>query len=221
MVKGVSEPVEVFEVTGIGPLRTRLERAASRGLTKVVGRQHKIEALKQAAEQARAGRGQVVAVIADPGVGKSRLFYEFKAISQSDWMVLEAFSVSHSKASAYLPVLELLSQYFEIGRDDDDRKRRERVLGKVLGLDRMLEDALLYLYSLQAIADTVDSLAQMDPQIRKRRSLETIKRILLRESINQPLMVIFEDLHWIDSETQALLNLLVDANCECPHSCCW
>jgi predicted ATPase len=126
-------------------------------------------------------------------------------------MVLEALSVSYGKASAYLPVLELLSEYFEIGRDDDDRKRRERILGKVLGLDRQLEDTLPYLYSLQAIADTGDSLAQMDPQIRRRRTLEAIKRILLRESINQPLMIIFEDLHWIDSETQALLNLLVDA----------
>jgi hypothetical protein len=77
-----------------------------------------------------------------PGVGKSRLFYEFKATSQSGWMVLEAYSVSHGKASAYLPVLELLSEYFGISRDDDDRKRRERILGKVLGLDRNLEDTL-------------------------------------------------------------------------------
>jgi class 3 adenylate cyclase/tetratricopeptide (TPR) repeat protein len=211
VVKGVTEPIEVFEVTGLGLLRTRLERAASRGLTKFVGRQREMDALKHAAEQAQAGHGQIVAVMADPGVGKSRLFYEFKATSQSGWMVLEALSVSYGKATAYLPVLELLSQYFEISRGDDERKRRERMLGKVLGLDRMLEDTLPYLYSLQGIADSGDSLAQMDPQIRRRRTLEVIKRILLRESINQPLMVIFEDLHWIDSETQALLNLLVDA----------
>jgi predicted ATPase len=210
-VKGLAEAINIYEVTGLGPLRTRLQRAAARGLTKFVGRQREMEALKHAANQAQAGHGEIVAVMAEPGVGKSRLFYEFKATSQSGWMVLEAFSVSHGKASAYLPVLELLSQYFEIGRDDDDRKRRERVLGKVLGLDRALEEALPYLNSLQGIADTGDSLAQMDPQIRRRRTLDAIKRILLRESINQPLMVIFEDLHWIDSETQALLNLLVDS----------
>jgi class 3 adenylate cyclase/predicted ATPase len=224
-VKGVSEPVELFEVTGIGPLRTRLQRAAVRGLTKFVGRQREMEALKHAAEQAQMAHGQVVTVMADPGVGKSRLFYEFKAIEggaerasmagrgacPTKWMVLEAFSVSHGKASAYLPVLELLAEYFEISRDDDERKRRERILGKVLGLDRTLEDTLPYLYSLHGIADATDSLAGMDPRIRRRRTLEAIKRILLRESINQPLMVIFEDLHWIDSETQALLNLLVDA----------
>src|SRR5712691_11167391 len=139
-VKGVSEPVEVYEVTGLGPLRTRLQRAAVRGLTKFVGREREMDTLRHALEHAKTGHGQIVAAIAEPGVGKSRLFFEFKATSQAGWMVLEAYSVSHGKATAYLPVLELLSSYFEIGRDDDDRKRRERILGKVLGLDRNLED---------------------------------------------------------------------------------
>jgi class 3 adenylate cyclase/predicted ATPase len=210
-VKGLAEPVDVYEVTGLGSLRTRLQRAAVRGLTKFVGRQREMEALKHAAAQAQAGRGQIVAVMADPGVGKSRLFYEFKATAQSGWLVLEAYSVSHGKASAYLPVIELLREYFEIGSDDDERKRRERIVGKVLALDRTLEDTLPYLYALHGIAEAGDSLAQMDPQIRRRRTMEAIKRILLRESLNQPLIVIFEDLHWIDGETQALLNLLVDA----------
>ena len=210
-LKGVTDQVDVYEVIGLGPLRTRLQRAAVRGLSKFVGRQREMEALKHAAELAQTGHGQIVAVIADPGMGKSRLFYEFKATSQSGWMVLEAFSISHGKASAYLPVLDLLSQYFEITCDDDDRKRAERILGKVLRLDRNLEDTLPYLYSLQGVADPGDSLAQMDPQIRRRRTQDAIKRILLRESIDQPLMIIFEDLHWIDGETQALLNLLVDA----------
>src|SRR5690242_6812514 len=211
MVKGVSEPVEVFEVTGLGPLRTRFQRAAVHGLTRFVGRQRELDALTHAAEQAQAGHGQIVAVMADPVTGKSRLFHEFKATCQSGWRVLEAYSVSHGKASAYLPVLELLSAYFELGRDDDDRKRRERILGKVLELDRTLEDTLPYLYLLHGIADSGDLLAQMDPHIKRRRTLEATKRIMLRESLNQPLMLVFEDLQWIDGETQALLNLLVDA----------
>src|SRR5581483_6869567 len=155
--------------------------------------------------------GQLVAVMAEPGAGKSRLFHEFKATAQSDWMILEAYSVSHGEASAYLPMLELLSAYFEIGRDDDDRKRRERILSKVLGLDPTLEDTLPYLYSLHGIAEANDSLAQVELQTRRRRTLEAIKRIIVRESLNQPVILIFEDLHWIDGETQALLNLLVDA----------
>src|SRR5713226_489366 len=113
-VKGVSEPVEVYEVTGLGPLRTRLQRAVGRGLTKFVGREREMEALKHAAEQAKGGRGQIVAAMAEPGVGKSRLYFEFKATSQSGWMVLETFSVSHGKASSYLPIIDLLRNYFDI-----------------------------------------------------------------------------------------------------------
>src|SRR6202045_1279147 len=197
-VKGVSELVNVYEVTGLGPLRTRLQRSAGRGLTKFVGREREIEALKHAAEQARAGHGQIVAAMGEPGGGKSRLFFEFKATSQSGWMVLETFSVSHGKASTYLPVIDLLRNYFDISAGDDERKRREKVAGKIAILDRSLEDTLPYLFGLLGIVEGDDPLAQMDGQIKKRRTLEAIKRIVLRESLNQPLMVIFEDLHWID-----------------------
>jgi class 3 adenylate cyclase/tetratricopeptide (TPR) repeat protein len=210
-IKGVSEPIDVYEVTGLGPLRTRLQRSAGRGLTKFVGRAREMEALRHAAEQARSGRGQIAVAMAEPGVGKSRLFFEFKVTSQSGWMVLETFSVSHGKASAYLPVIDLLRNYFDITAADDERKRREKVAGKITILDRSLEDTLPYLFSLLGIVEGDDPLAQMDGQIRKRRTLEAIKRILLRESLNQPLMVIFEDLHWIDEQTQELLNLLTDS----------
>src|SRR5580700_1754892 len=210
-VKGVSEPVNVYEVTGLGPLRTRLQRSAGRGLTKFVGREREMEALKHAAGQAKSGHGQIVAAMAEPGVGKSRLFFEFKVTSQSGWMVLETFSVSHGKASAYLPVIDLLRNYFDISIIDDERKRREKVAGRITILDRSLEDTLPYLFSLLGIVEGDDPLAQMDGQIRKRRTLDAIKRILLRESLNQPLMVIFEDLHWIDEQTQELLNLRADS----------
>jgi predicted ATPase len=126
-------------------------------------------------------------------------------------MVLEMFSISHGKASAYLPVLDLLHGYFKIVGEDDARARRAKVTGNVLTLGRSLEDTLPYLFSLLGIVEGADPLAQMDGQLKKRRTLEAIKRILLRESLNQPLMVIFEDLHWIDEATQELLNLLADS----------
>jgi class 3 adenylate cyclase/predicted ATPase len=211
VVKGVSDPVPVFEVTGLGPLRTRLQHSAARGLTKFVGREHEMEALAQAAERAKAGRGQIVAAMAEAGTGKSRLYFEFKAKNQSGWMVLEAFSVSHGKASAYLPLLELLREYMRISAGDDLRTRREKVTGRILALDRALEDTLPYLFALLGLNEGDDPLAQMDPHTRRRRMHDAIKRILLRESLSQPLMVIFEDLHWIDSETQTLLSLLVDS----------
>src|SRR5262249_20873144 len=210
-IKGVSEPLEIYEVTGLGPLRTRLQRAAARGYTRFVGRQREMETMKHAAELAKSGQGQIVAVVAEPGVGKSRLFHEFKATSQSGWMVLEGFSVSHGKASAYLPVLDFLHVYFKITSDDDTRTRREKVAGRVFALDRALEDPLPYLFALLGIVESKDPLGQMDAQVKKRRTLDAIKRILLRESLNQPLIVIFEDLHWIDEQTQEFLNMLADS----------
>ena len=210
-VKGVSEPVNVYEVTGLGPLRTRLQRSAGRGLTKFVGRDREMVAMEAAAGRATSGRGQIVAAMAEAGTGKSRLFFEFKAKNQSGWMVLETFSVSHGKASAYFPVIDLLHGYFRIGSEDDARTRREKIGGKVLMLDRALEDTLPYLFGLLGIIDGEDPLSGTDAQVRKRRTLDAIKRIILRESLNQPLMVIFEDLHWIDEETQAFLNLLADS----------
>jgi len=210
-VKGVSELINVFEVTGLGPLRTRLQRSAGRGLTKFVGREPEMEVLKRSAEQARAGHGQIVAAMAEAGTGKSRLFFEFKAVSQSGWMVLETFAVAHGKAAAYLPLIDLLHGYFGIDAGDDSRKRREKVAGKIAILDRALEDALPFLFGLLGIVEGDDPLAQVDGQVRKRRTLDAIKRMLLRESLNQPLMVIFEDLHWIDEQTQDFLNLLADS----------
>jgi len=195
MQRSISGPVVVSEVTGRGPLRTRFQKAAGRGLTRFVGRDREMEAMKHAAELAKTGQGQIIAIIGEPGVGKSRLFFEFKAIAQSDCLVLEAFSLSHGKAIAYLLVLELLRDYFRIVPEDDARTRREKAAGKIEILDRTLEDTLPDLYALLGIVEGDDSLAHMDVQIRRRRTHDAIKRILLRESLNQPLIVVFEDLH--------------------------
>ena len=167
--------------------------------------------MRRAADQAKAGHGQIVAAVAEAGVGKSRLLFEFKAVSQFGWMVLEAFSVSHGQASAFFPLIDLLYSYFEISSEDDARKRREKINGKVLTLDRSLEDTLQYLYGLLGITDEHNQIAEIKAQTRKHRALDAVKRILLRESLNQPLIVVFEDLHWMDSESQAFLNLLADS----------
>ena len=210
-VKGASEPITVYEVTGLGPLRTRLEAAARRGLTRFVGREHELAQMRRALEQMRAGHGQMVAAIGEAGVGKSRLIYEFKAVAAGDCLILEAYSISHGKASAYLPIIEMLHGYFGIDSADDGRKRREKVIGKLLALDQSLQDTLPYLFVLLGIHEGEDPFAQIDPQTRRRRTQDALKRIVLRESLNQPLIVIFEDLHWVDGETQAWLNLLADS----------
>jgi class 3 adenylate cyclase/predicted ATPase len=210
-VKGVREPLRVYELQGVGPLRTRLEVAASRGLVRFVGRRGEMEQLRRAWQAARAGRGQIVGVVGEAGVGKSRLVYEFKASLERGCRVLEAFSVSHGKATAYLPLIDLLKSYFGIKLEDDERQRREKITGRVLTLDRTLEDTLPYLFSLLGIGDEAVSLAQMDPQIRRQRTIEAVKRVLLRETLDQPCVLIFEDLHWVDGETQAFLDLLSES----------
>ena len=138
---------------GAGPLRTRLQVAARRGLTRFVGGRVRLEQMQRALEQAKAGHGQIVGVMGEPGLGKSRLFYEFKLTSQSGCLVLEAFSVSHGKASPYLPVLELLKTYFQLQPQDEERQRKEKITGKVLTLDRSLEDTLPYLFCSLSIED--------------------------------------------------------------------
>jgi predicted ATPase/class 3 adenylate cyclase len=211
-VKGVTEPIPIYEVLGVGPLRTRLQVSANRrGLTRFVGRQSELEQLQRALAQAKAGHGQIVGVMGEPGLGKSRLVYEVKLTAQTGCLILEAYSVSHGKASAYLPLIELLKSYFDIQPQDEERKRREKVGGKVLMLDRSLEDTLPYLFALLSVEEQPSPLQQMDAQIRRRRTFEALKRLLLRESLNQPLLLIFEDLHWIDSETQGFLDVLSES----------
>ncbi len=208
-IKGVEELLNVYEVLGVGPLRTRLQVSARRGLTRFVGRQREMEQLQRALEQAKTGRGQIVGVMGEAGLGKSRLFHEFVgAYGRTPLLVLQAFSVSHGKPLPYLPLIELLKGYFDIRAEDDERKRREKVGGKVLMLDRSLEDTLLYLFALLGIEEQPSPLQQMDLQIRRWRTFEALKRLFFRESLNQPLILIFEDLHWIDSETQGFLDTL-------------
>jgi class 3 adenylate cyclase/tetratricopeptide (TPR) repeat protein len=209
-VKGISEPINVYEVIGAGPLRGHFELAARRGLTKFVGREREVAELKRALELARNGHGQIVAAVAEAGTGKSRLVYEFKAMLPADCKVLEAYSVSHGKASPYLPVLELLYGYFGLVDADNKAQRRGKIEARLNALDPALNDTLPLLCTLMGLHEGPDPLAQMDPQIKRRRTLDAIKRVILRESLNQPTVVIFEDLHWVDSETQALLDLLAD-----------
>jgi len=211
-VKGVEEPLDVYEVLGAGPLRTRLQVAMRRGMTRFVGRQKELEQLQQALLHAKAGHGQIVGVMGEPGLGKSRLFYEFVgAYGRTPLLVLEAYSVSYGKASPYLPLIELLKSYFQLQPQDDERQRKEKIAGKVLILDRSLEDTLPYLFALLGIDDSSTSLQHMDPQIRRRRSFEALNRLFLRESLNQPLILIFEDLHWSDTETQGFLDTLSES----------
>ena len=206
-VKGLQEPVEVYELLRAGPVRSRLQAAVARGLTRFVGRDTELEHLRQALARAGAEHGQVVAGVGEAGVGKSRLLYEFtRSHHTHGWLQLASNSVSYGKATAYLPVLDLLKGYFQIEAQDDARRRREKVTGKLLTLDRALEPMLPALLALLEVPVEDQQWQAFDPPQRRRRTLEAIKHLLLRESQVQPLCLMFEDLHWIDAETQALLG---------------
>ena len=197
----MDEPLNVYEATGAGPLQTRLQVSARRGLSRFVGRHNEMEQLQRALDQAKAGRGQIVGVMGEPGLGKSRLFYEFKLAAQSGCRVREAFAVSHGTASPYLPLIELLKAYFQIEPEDDDRQCWAKVMGQVLALDKSLEETLPYLLALFGGEDQDSAIQQMDAQIRRQRTFEALKKLFLLESLNQSLLLVVEDLHWIDSET--------------------
>jgi class 3 adenylate cyclase len=211
-VKGMTEPVEVFELMGASAIRRRLQAAVARGLTTFVGRETEIEALTHALEQAGAGHGQVVAAVGEAGVGKSRLVYEFVQSHRTQgWVVLESASVSYGKATPYFPIVDLLKRYVHVEGNDESRTIRAKVTGHILTLDESLQETIPALLSLLDALPEDSPFVQLDPPQRRHRTLDALKRILLRESLVQPLLLVFEDLHWIDSETQALLDMLIES----------
>jgi class 3 adenylate cyclase/predicted ATPase len=211
-VKGLSEPVGVYRLTGAGAARSRLQALAVRGLTRFAGRAAEIGALHEALARAEAWQGQIVAVAGEPGVGKSRLGWEFtRSPRVAGARVLEAAAVSYGQATVFFPVIALLREYFQLDARDDTRRIREKVTGKLLALDRALESSLSALLALLDVPVEDPAWAQADPPQRRLRTLEAVKRLLLREAEAQPVVVLFEDLQWIDGETQALLDVLVDS----------
>jgi class 3 adenylate cyclase/tetratricopeptide (TPR) repeat protein len=222
-VKGLTAPVEVFDLVGASALRHRLQAAVARGLTPFVGRDTELAALVQALARAAAGHGQVVALVGEAGVGKSRLVYECvhwrdcvgagrsPSHHTQGWLVLESASMSYGKATPYFPVLDLLRRYARVDERDDTRTIRAKVTGQLLTLDETLQDAIPPLLALLDALPDDSPFLTLDPPQRRQRTLAALKRVLLRESQVQPVLVVFEDLHWIDSETQALLDSLVES----------
>jgi class 3 adenylate cyclase/tetratricopeptide (TPR) repeat protein len=209
--KGHEALPALYELVGAAAARTRLQARAVRGLTRFVGRQTEMSAIHAALDRTQAGHGQLVALVGDPGVGKSRLVWEVVHSHRIEgWLALESGSVSYGKATSWLPVIDLLKAYCRVTPHDDVRAIREKVTGKLFALDRALEASLPAILALLDVPVDDESWLALDPANRRRNTLEALKRLLLRECREQPLLVVFEDLHWIDSETQALLDALAE-----------
>jgi transcriptional regulator with AAA-type ATPase domain/tetratricopeptide (TPR) repeat protein len=204
------------QVNGRAPVY-RLTGQEQRGLgpwgamTRFVGRREELEVLRSRLATAGGGRGQVMAVVGEAGVGKSRLIYEVALTQRLDgWRVLETTAVSYGQAMSYLPVIALLKVYFAIQDRDEPREVSEKVAEKLRKLDTALQPTLPAFLALLDVPVDDAAWRALDPPQRRQRTLDALRRLLLREAREQPLLLIFEDLHWIDSETQALLDSLVE-----------
>ena len=209
-VKGLSGAVEVYEMTGAGPARSRLRASATRGLTKLVGRASEMSRLREALERAEAGHGQVVAVVGEAGMGKSRLCYEFAHSERSqDRIVIETSSVSYGEGTSDLPVVDILRQYFGIESGDDHAQIRAKVAGALSSRGPALaRHQTAYLWLLDVPSDDSQWL-DLDPPQRRGQAVEGVKKLLLHGGARPPVIVVCEDLHWLDTETEAFLDELV------------
>jgi predicted ATPase len=181
-------------------------------MTTFVGRHNEVEVLRGRAAAAGNGRGQLVAIVGEPGVGKSRLLWEFtRSPYVAGWLVLEAGAVPYGKTTPYLPVIDLLKAYFTIGDRDDQPGIRQKVTAKLLSLDPAFEVALPAFLTLLDLPVDDRAWQALDPAGRRQRTLDALKRLLLRESQVQPLALVFEDLQWIDGETLVVLGSLAES----------
>src|SRR5262249_43975265 len=178
----------------------------------VRGPADEIDALRRRLTRAEGGDGQVAAVVGEAGVGKSRLIHELAHAHRPDgWRVLEATSVSYGQAMSYWPIVELLKQYFAIQDRDHPHEIRDKIRAGVLALDPALAPTVPAFQALLDVPVDDRGWGKLEPPQRRQRTLDAVKRLLLREAREHPLLVIFEDLHWIDRETQSLLDTLAES----------
>jgi class 3 adenylate cyclase/tetratricopeptide (TPR) repeat protein len=209
-IKGAGEPVRVYEVQSVGPLRTRLQVAERRGLSRFVGRTEEMAELERAWERAAEGDAQIIGVVAEPGVGKSRLCFEFTQRCRARGVIVNAaHALAHAHAVPFLPVLEILRDYFGIADTDDDRTAREKVAGRLLLLDERFKDTLPLLFEFLGVPDPDRPVPQMDPEARQRQLFGALDRLLRARSAQEPAVILLEDMHWLDPGSEAFLGNFV------------
>jgi len=210
-VKGVREPLRVWELQGVGPLRTRLEVARARGFTRFVGRATEMATLEEALTRAIAGHGQAIGVVAEAGVGKSRLCYEFLQHCRARGVAIyEAHCVAHGKMIPFLPVLEMLRAYFGISEQDGDDDARRKVAGTLLLLDPELTEALPLLLDFLGLPVAESPVPQIDPEARQQQLVTVAQRVMQARSRREPAVLLIEDLHWVDGGSEGFLQALIE-----------
>jgi class 3 adenylate cyclase/tetratricopeptide (TPR) repeat protein len=212
MVRGLKEPVDLHELLAATAVRTRLQRAAALGFTRFVGRDHELGALLRAADEARRGHGRGVVIVGEAGVGKSRLVWELsRTLTAEHWLVLEGHCLSYDRSSAYAPIIEIMRTYFDVQPSDDAVAVSDRIASGLVALDPSL---VVYRSAFQQLLDVPVSderWRRLDPLERRRDTMRAVQHVLVRESQVRPVLVAVDDLHWVDVDSEALLQTIVDA----------
>jgi class 3 adenylate cyclase/tetratricopeptide (TPR) repeat protein len=211
-IKGREKPVQIYRVIAPSTRRTRFDVSTERGLTPFVGRARELELLLDGFERAKEGRGQAFSIIAEAGVGKSRLLYEFrKAVINEDVTFLEGKCLSYSRGVAYHPVIDILKSNFDVREGDHDLDIKNKVKKSlhILSIDE--SSTLPYLLEFLSVKDSGIDKITMSPEAKKDRTMEAVKRISLKGSEIRPLIIAIEDLHWIDKSSEECLKDLMDS----------
>jgi class 3 adenylate cyclase/tetratricopeptide (TPR) repeat protein len=211
-IKGASRPVRVFELAGVGKARSRLDLSRERGFTSFVGRETEMTALRQALAEAEAGRGGAVGLVADPGVGKSRICHEFAQSCRADGLeVFEAQAQAHGTSIPFMPVLQMLRAFFGIGERESEQIAREKIAGRALLLDPGFAEDLPLLFDFLGVPDPDRPVGQMSPEGRQRALGDVVCRLVNAPTRRKTLVLVVEDLHWIDEGSNAMLADLIAA----------
>jgi len=211
-VKGKKEAVEAYRVIAPSTRRARFDVSAERGLTAFVGREKELELLLDGFERSKEGRGQAISILAEAGIGKSRLLYEFrKAVTNENITFLEGRCLSYSRNAAYHPVVDILKANFEIQDTDTDQEIREKVINglKIIKVDEA--SALPYLLELLSVKESGFNKISLSPEAKKDRINETLKSVVLKGSGIRPLIMATEDLHWMDRSSEDAMKELLES----------
>ena len=209
-VKGKEQPVKAYKV--IGPKRTitRIEASMEKGLSPFVGRTVELQQMGRCLEQASEGHGQVVGVMGEPGVGKSRLIRQFKeSLPDGEYTWIEGGCIHFGDTIPYLPILDMLKDYFDIKEDENEAAIKEKINKKVTRLSDQLAPILPPLHEILSLKVGDEEYVKLDAKQRHDRVFEAIRMLLIAESQNRPLVVIIEDLHWIDKTSEEFLTYLI------------
>jgi adenylate cyclase len=209
-IKGASRPVRVFELAGVGAARSRLDLSRERGFSRFVGRDEEMAVLAGALERAKAGEGAAVGIVAEPGIGKSRLCHEFAERARAEGIeVFECQAQSHGREIPFMPVLQMLRSYFGIADGDPERIVREKIAGRALLLDPALADDLPLLFDFLGVPDPDRPLPQLSAEARHRALRGVVCKLIRAPGRHEPIVTIVEDLHWIDEASEVLLGELL------------